>query len=116
MISWGKTSISSPAHWQPRSTQSLPGHLLTALAGHFLHVPTCIGRASAGCTNLSQSLPSASIPFSTASWMIGRVRRKHLPPLPRTSSSFFHPYLNPVSYTHLRAHETRHDLVCRLLL
>src|SRR5665648_694842 len=24
--------------------------------------------------------------------------------------------LQPVSYTHLRAHETRHDLVCRLLL
>eukprot|EP00825_Cyclidium_porcatum_P002136 TRINITY_DN10984_c0_g1_i1.p1 TRINITY_DN10984_c0_g1~~TRINITY_DN10984_c0_g1_i1.p1 ORF type:complete len:120 (+),score=25.31 TRINITY_DN10984_c0_g1_i1:2-361(+) len=24
--------------------------------------------------------------------------------------------INPVSYTHLRAHETRHDLVCRLLL
>src|SRR5665648_1271161 len=24
--------------------------------------------------------------------------------------------LNFVSYTHLRAHETRHDLVCRLLL
>src|SRR5450756_361465 len=24
--------------------------------------------------------------------------------------------LAPVSYTHLRAHETRHDLVCRLLL
>src|SRR5450756_1773078 len=24
--------------------------------------------------------------------------------------------LRPVSYTHLRAHETRHDLVCRLLL
>src|SRR5450756_2913560 len=23
--------------------------------------------------------------------------------------------LMPVSYTHLRAHETRHDLVCRLL-
>ena len=27
-----------------------------------------------------------------------------------------HAYLIPVSYTHLRAHETRHDLVCRLLL
>src|SRR5450756_2778473 len=26
----------------------------------------------------------------------------------------YHSY--PVSYTHLRAHETRHDLVCRLLL
>src|SRR5450756_2903000 len=25
-------------------------------------------------------------------------------------------WLGPVSYTHLRAHETRHDLVCRLLL
>src|SRR5450759_5581404 len=25
-------------------------------------------------------------------------------------------HLIPVSYTHLRAHETRHDLVCRLLL
>src|SRR5450756_1230740 len=25
-------------------------------------------------------------------------------------------HLVPVSYTHLRAHETRHDLVCRLLL
>ena len=24
--------------------------------------------------------------------------------------------LDAVSYTHLRAHETRHDLVCRLLL
>src|SRR5450756_2755609 len=27
-----------------------------------------------------------------------------------------HPIAAPVSYTHLRAHETRHDLVCRLLL
>src|SRR5450756_2433543 len=26
------------------------------------------------------------------------------------------PWRGPVSYTHLRAHETRHDLVCRLLL
>src|SRR5450756_2502758 len=28
--------------------------------------------------------------------------------------SFEHDYHSPVSYTHLRAHETRHDLVCRL--
>src|SRR5659263_54888 len=27
-----------------------------------------------------------------------------------------HHWYTPVSYTHLRAHETRHDLVCRLLL
>ena len=31
--------------------------------------------------------------------------------LPAVSSAYF-----PVSYTHLRAHETREDLVCRLLL
>src|SRR5450756_59989 len=29
--------------------------------------------------------------------------------------SFRDPVSIPVSYTHLRAHETRHDLVCRLL-
>ena len=28
----------------------------------------------------------------------------------------FHKISNPVSYTHLRAHETEADLVCRLLL
>src|SRR5450759_4960449 len=32
------------------------------------------------------------------------------PPMPPVISAI------PVSYTHLRAHETRHDLVCRLLL
>ena len=30
--------------------------------------------------------------------------------------AIFSAILNPVSYTHLRAHETREDLVCRLLL
>src|SRR5450756_2987745 len=30
------------------------------------------------------------------------------------ANDFQYPW--PVSYTHLRAHETRHDLVCRLLL
>src|SRR5450756_2767380 len=29
---------------------------------------------------------------------------------------FSRPSMYSVSYTHLRAHETRHDLVCRLLL
>src|SRR5450756_3000166 len=31
-------------------------------------------------------------------------------------SAFLAAAIAPVSYTHLRAHETRHDLVCRLLL
>src|SRR5450756_3011902 len=33
-----------------------------------------------------------------------------------TLMEFFENRLGAVSYTHLRAHETRHDLVCRLLL
>src|SRR5450759_1422844 len=38
-----------------------------------------------------------------------------LPEEPRGRGRFLHRQ-TPVSYTHLRAHETRHDLVCRLLL
>src|SRR5659263_760336 len=33
-----------------------------------------------------------------------------------TANPFLAQIARPVSYTHLRAHETRHDLVCRLLL
>src|SRR5450756_2728261 len=36
--------------------------------------------------------------------------------LRRRMGMVFQDYMLPVSYTHLRAHETRHDLVCRLLL
>src|SRR5450759_3420944 len=47
------------------------------------------------------------------------LRCRHQSTLPSSSSLAMcdlmsHRYL-PVSYTHLRAHETRHDLVCRLL-
>src|SRR5450759_2723235 len=35
---------------------------------------------------------------------------------PRTTLRLSCGGCGPVSYTHLRAHETRHDLVCRLLL
>src|SRR5450756_2914066 len=34
----------------------------------------------------------------------------------RTAGPPYSHWVGPVSYTHLRAHETRHDLVCRLLL
>src|SRR5450759_5989650 len=38
-------------------------------------------------------------------------------PAPSTGSRFWRTDASrSVSYTHLRAHETRHDLVCRLLL
>src|SRR5450756_391110 len=40
----------------------------------------------------------------------------HVRPTQGTGAAHGIPTRVPVSYTHLRAHETRHDLVCRLLL
>ena len=34
----------------------------------------------------------------------------------KSTEELIPPTVSSVSYTHLRAHETRHDLVCRLLL
>src|SRR5450756_2687760 len=42
-----------------------------------------------------------------------RLRRSQMS---RKSGSIIRLRFGAVSYTHLRAHETRHDLVCRLLL
>src|SRR5450756_599388 len=81
--------------------------------------------------------PAAAVPLrdllphpgaSRASASAGATHRMRLRgPLARLTVShpkeLRSPYLRPparvrrpVSYTHLRAHETRHDLVCRLLL
>eukprot|EP00658_Telonema_sp_P-2_P022244 TRINITY_DN1888_c0_g1_i1.p1 TRINITY_DN1888_c0_g1~~TRINITY_DN1888_c0_g1_i1.p1 ORF type:complete len:112 (+),score=39.42 TRINITY_DN1888_c0_g1_i1:119-454(+) len=48
-----------------------------------------------------------------------RDLRKHTPSIPRHNRahpSLFTATTTPVSYTHLRAHETPEHLVCRLLL
>src|SRR5665648_1186285 len=44
-----------------------------------------------------------------------RWHRPHMAVLDQDARAAQHG-AGPVSYTHLRAHETRHDLVCRLLL
>ena len=41
---------------------------------------------------------------------------EELSPEPLLAALYSPKNIYPVSYTHLRAHETRHDLVCRLLL
>ena len=46
--------------------------------------------------------------------MKDKLKKYLLPNLPYLF--FVYLFDKPVSYTHLRAHETRHDLVCRLLL
>src|SRR5450759_5678793 len=43
-------------------------------------------------------------------------RARHFWLTAKAGEAVDHDRLTPVSYTHLRAHETRHDLVCRLLL
>src|SRR5450756_2875724 len=47
---------------------------------------------------------------------IGLIEQVLLPALKSNRQERRREGLEPVSYTHLRAHETRHDLVCRLLL
>src|SRR5450759_5555052 len=42
------------------------------------------------------------------------AKRRHTPEVGAVCPNWAR--TDPVSYTHLRAHETRHDLVCRLLL
>src|SRR5450756_2662808 len=53
-------------------------------------------------------------PFDDTSSM--PVRLQTAPPGPLPPTTVPSDIAIPVSYTHLRAHETRHDLVCRLLL
>src|SRR5450756_250868 len=56
-------------------------------------------------------LLATSALLTIASGLVMMVQLHHLHP-----GSSSHTRWGPVSYTHLRAHETRHDLVCRLLL
>src|SRR5450756_1392341 len=54
---------------------------------------------------------------SFSSLRASRDRTAHSPAeRSRSASCREYHWLSSVSYTHLRAHETRHDLVCRLLL
>ena len=46
---------------------------------------------------------------------VATAHLRHLNPMPANTGAVLRSY-DPVSYTHLRAHETVLDLVCRLLL
>src|SRR5665648_1055067 len=71
----------------------------------------CRVRAEASSpTGLVRSVQGSSA-LQSPTWSGFAVERA---PWPARSSCS--PGLGPVSYTHLRAHETRHELVCRLLL
>src|SRR5450756_2703985 len=61
----------------------------------------------------SRKFRSTALPRTTPSGLPFRNRHSARPVL--HSPSRLHA-VEPVSYTHLRAHETRHEIVCRLLL
>src|SRR5450756_3103762 len=65
----------------------------------------CIDVMPTGCIDVLPAGCMTGIPFTQATGLLPAAISSL-----RTTGSF------PVSYTHLRAHETRHDLVCRLLL
>src|SRR5450756_2754451 len=67
--------------------------------------------AIASCSGLS-TVPLVLETRSASSAPTEAARRRSSASLPGMMMST----AEPVSYTHLRAHETRHDLVCRLLL
>ncbi len=64
------------------------------------------------CTGLNVFAISPVISLVTQDLDIGRTSASLLVALPLLISAVF----GPVSYIHLRAHETREDIVCRLLL
>src|SRR5450759_1439746 len=75
----------------------LQNSIETAHTGAFLYQIKNIRKSTAPSNN-STHLYSLPVSLSTISETNFRISNE------------------PVSYTHLRAHETRHDLVCRLLL
>src|SRR5450756_2736124 len=98
---WRVSSWSSYTRW--RRSSSLSCHRLR-LAGDLTppaHLKVT-GARGAGCFSLR--MRAAAGAFGSSSWTKS------------ASCSWHAPGVGPVSYTHLRAHETRHDLVCRLLL
>src|SRR5450756_713545 len=87
------------------------------------------------CLPVREADPAAAVPADARRWRArdrdtpacsadselgGRERSDRVLRWPggnvRTDAGDAQTRFDPVSYTHLRAHETRHDLVCRLLL
>src|SRR5450759_2675661 len=67
-------------------------------------------------TNVTQTIVTNGADRWDGDTMVTAPTAAFAPPVAQIDvSALFKHYYQPVSYTHLRAHETRHDLVCRLL-
>src|SRR5674536_171249 len=83
------TSLSLP---RAESTFELPSRTLIVPSRL---IDTC---RSVGCSEIGPPSPSTGLPSLVTSWPVGLI------------------CIEPVSYTHLRAHATPEHIVCRLLL
>ena len=91
-----ETSVDEPLYTFPNDKTDIPGHLNM--------VRYYVGQLT---KELPESIREAWLQWAEAAALwhdLGKF------------SEEFQRHICPVSYTHLRAHETRHDLVCRLLL
>src|SRR5450756_862513 len=98
---WVAGSLPRYVMTSPQPTSSIDPSETTALKPTFsrlLQSRTAVSRAPLWLTK--PTVPGAEIPAANVA--LRPVGGRMTP--------------RPVSYTHLRAHETRHDLVCRLLL
>src|SRR5450756_2662316 len=112
------SSFSSPnqmaaiGHWAAQCG-SLPSRAMAAQKSHFSAVPTRRGYPHSGEYPRASAAGgfSGRLQLNTRAEK-GQAAMQNRQPMQRSLSIS----TIPVSYTHLRAHETRHDLVCRLLL
>src|SRR5450756_2786685 len=112
---WNSQPIAEPSPL----LSSVSTKYLTPLLAPFEMLNSTISSKLAYWLALTMSPPAADSRPSPSSTVRRPSRISH--PLAGNRSSFapLQPavvFPSPVSYTHLRAHETRHDLVCRLLL
>src|SRR5450759_3922348 len=75
-----------------------------------------VGEASSAYARMGDFLRNELLPQAPAADACGRVRYQLLSRFFLGATVDLEETYESVSYTHLRAHETRHDLVCRLLL
>src|SRR5450756_1736128 len=82
--------------------------------------PDATGDGSGVCPTTGQAMGSGMGAIGNGSMMNGedmQARHEAMQNLsPEERQKACQDAMAPVSYTHLRAHATRHDLVCRLLL
>src|SRR5665648_1177493 len=81
-------------------------------ADKFSVIPNCVDNVLIGSMTGEREKMRLKLGFNDGDFVIGMITRlavdKNILDAVKIITS-----LQPVSYTHLRAHETRHDLVCR---